>query len=139
MGDRTHAVTDHAMRLLRELAQRRGAFDDPQVRQQWSRVYSMLRIARAHQQRVQAMPESQLSGAERAIDKLLVSANLRALGDLAATILGQELVVNTDQWGTFAWNKWIMGAFGYRIAGGTEEILKTMLAERVLMLPKEGR
>jgi len=139
VGDRTHAVTDHAMRLLRELAQRRGALSDPQVRQQWSRVYSMLRIARAHQQRVQAMPESQLSGAERAIDKLLVSANLRAVGDLAATILGQELVVNTHEWGTFAWNKWIMGAFGYRIAGGTEEILKTMLAERVLMLPKEGR
>lgn len=139
VGDRTHEVTDRALGLLRELAQHRGAFTDPQIRQQWSRVYSMLRIARAHQQRVHALPESELSGAERAIDKLLVSANLRALGELAATILGQELVVNTQQWGTFAWNKWIMGAFGYRIAGGTEEILKTMLAERVLMLPKEGR
>lgn len=139
VGDRTHEVTDHALGLLRELAQRRHAFADPQVRQQFSRVYSTLRIAREHQQRVQSLPESELSGAERAIDKLLVSANLRALGELAATILGQELVVDTGQWGTFAWNKWIMGAFGYRIAGGTEEILKTMLAERVLKLPKEPR
>jgi alkylation response protein AidB-like acyl-CoA dehydrogenase len=139
VGDRNHEVTDRALALLRELARNRGAFADPHVRQQWSRVYSMLRIARAHQQRVQALPESQLSGAERAIDKLLLAANLRALGELAATILGQELVVNSHEWGTFGWNKWIMGAFGYRIAGGTEEILKTMLAERVLMLPKEGR
>ncbi len=139
VGDRTHAVTDHALSLLRELAQRRHAFTDPLIRQQFARVYSTLRIARAHQQRIQALPESELSGAERAIDKLLVSANLRALGELAATILGQELVINTGQWGTFAWNKWIMGAFGYRIAGGTEEILKTMLAERVLKLPKEPR
>ena len=77
--------------------------------------------------------------AEDGLDKLLVSSNLRALGDLAATILGQEFVVNTGQWGTFDWTKWMMGAFGYRIAGGTEEILKTMLAERGLMLPRESR
>ena len=139
VGDRSHEVTDRAIGLLRELAMRTGRFADPHVRQQWSRVYAQLRIARFQQQRVQAIPESQLSGAERAIDKLLVSSNLRDLGDLAATILGQEFVVNTGKWGTFAWNKWMMGAFGYRIAGGTEEILKTMLAERVLMLPKEGR
>jgi alkylation response protein AidB-like acyl-CoA dehydrogenase len=139
VGDRTHEVTDRAIGLLRELGQRTGRIADPQVRQQFSRVYSRLRIARFQQQRVQAIPESELSGAERAIDKLLVSSNLRALGELAAAILEQELVVDSGQWGTFGWNKWIMGAFGYRIAGGTEEILKTMLAERVLMLPRESR
>lgn len=139
VGDRTHEVTDRAIALLRELARRTGRDSDPLVRQQWSRVYTGLRIARFQQQRVQTIPESQLTGAERAIDKLLVSANLRALGDLAATILGQELVVDSGQWATFGWTKWIMGAFGYRIAGGTEEILKTMLAERALMLPRESR
>jgi alkylation response protein AidB-like acyl-CoA dehydrogenase len=138
VGDRTHEVTDRAIGLLRELGQRTGRIADPSVRQQFSRVYSRLRIARFQQQRVQAIPESELSGAERAIDKLLVSSNLRALGELAAAILEQELVVDSGQWGTFGWNKWIMGAFGYRIAGGTEEILKTMLAERVLMLPRES-
>jgi alkylation response protein AidB-like acyl-CoA dehydrogenase len=139
VGDRTHEVTDRAIALLRELARRTGRDGDPIVRQEWARVYSRLRIARFQQQRVQAIPESELTGVERAIDKLLVSSNLRALGDLAATILGQELVVNSGQWGTFGWTKWIMGAFGYRIAGGTEEILKTMLAERGLMLPRESR
>jgi alkylation response protein AidB-like acyl-CoA dehydrogenase len=139
VGDRTHEITDRAIKLLQELAARTGRDGDPLVRQQWSRIYSQLRIARFQQQRVQALPESELTGVERAIDKLLVSSNLRALGDLAATILGQEFVVNTGQWGTFGWTKWMMGAFGYRIAGGTEEILKTMLAERGLMLPRESR
>jgi alkylation response protein AidB-like acyl-CoA dehydrogenase len=139
VGDRTHEVTDRAIGLLRELGQRTGRIADPSVRQQFSRVYSRLRIARFQQQRVQSIPSSELSGAERAIDKLLVSSNLRTLGELAAAILEQELVVDSGQWGTFGWNKWIMGAFGYRIAGGTEEILKTMLAERVLMLPRESR
>jgi alkylation response protein AidB-like acyl-CoA dehydrogenase len=139
VGDRTHEITDRALGLLRELALRTGRMSDPQVRQQWSRVYTQLRIARFQQQRVQTGDPARLSGAERAIDKLLVSGNLRALGELAATILGQQLVADTGEWGTFAWNKWIMGAFGYRIAGGTEEILKTLLAERVLALPKEAR
>jgi alkylation response protein AidB-like acyl-CoA dehydrogenase len=139
VGDRTHEITDRAIALLGELARRTGRDGDPLVRQQWSQVYSRLRIARFQQQRIQGIPESELTGAERAIDKLLVSSNLRLLGELAATILGQELVVDSGQWGTFGWTKWIMGALGYRIAGGTEEILKTMLAERGLQLPRESR
>lgn len=139
VGDRTHEVTDRAIALLRELARRSGRDGDPLVRQEWARVYSRLRIARFQQQRIQGIPESHLLGVERVIDKLLVSSNLRSVGDLAATILGPELVVNSGEWGTFGWNKWIMGAFGYRIAGGTEEVLKSMLAERGLTLPKESR
>jgi hypothetical protein len=84
-----------------------------------------LRIARFQQQRIQGIPESELTGAERAIDKLLVSSNLRLLGELAATILGQELVVDSGQWGTFGWTKWIMGALRLpdrrRHGGDTED------------------
>lgn len=139
VGDRTHEITDRAIAMLDELATRSGRFDDPHVRQDFARIYSRLRIARFQQQRIQQIPDEQLNGAERAIDKLLVSTNLRLLGELAAEILGPQFVVNTGEWGTFNWNKWLMGALGYRIAGGTEEILKTMLAERVLMLPKEPK
>ncbi|MGW5147439.1 acyl-CoA dehydrogenase family protein [Rhodococcus koreensis] len=139
VGDRTHEITDRAIDMLRELAVRHERFDDPLLRQDWARVYSRLRIARFQQQRIQATPESQLSGAERGIDKLLVSSNLRMLGEMAAEILGPAFVANTGEWATFNWNKWMMGALGYRIAGGTEEILKTMLADRVLMLPKEPK
>jgi alkylation response protein AidB-like acyl-CoA dehydrogenase len=139
VGDRMHEVTDRAIGLLRERAVRSGQMNDELVRQEWARVYAQLRIARFQQQRIQSLPEPGLSGAERAIDKLLVSMNLRDIGELATKILDQELIADTGEWGSFEWNKWIMGAFGYRIAGGTEEILKSMLAERVLMLPREPR
>ena len=139
VGDRMHETTNRAIGLLRELAVRSGRISDELVRQEWSTAYTQLRIARFQQQRVASLPQSELSGAERAIDKLLVASNLRALGELARSILGQAVVADTGKWGTFEWNKWSMGALGYRIAGGTEEVLKSLLAERVLGLPRERR
>jgi alkylation response protein AidB-like acyl-CoA dehydrogenase len=41
--------------------------------------------------------------------------------------------------GTFAWSEHLLGALGYRIAGGTEEIQRNIIAERVLGLPREPR
>jgi hypothetical protein len=46
-------------------------------------------------------------------------------------------VADTDEWGTYAWSQFVLGTPGYRLGGGTDEILKNMVAERVLGLPKE--
>jgi alkylation response protein AidB-like acyl-CoA dehydrogenase len=70
------------------------------------------------------------------VDKLLLAGNLRAIGDTAAQMLGPKLVADAGEWGTFAWNSWILGALGYRLGGGTDEVLKNMLAEKALGLPK---
>jgi len=139
VGDRSHEQNARALELLRTLAERAGRLDDPLVREEWTKLYSRLRIARFQQQRMQAVPEGALTGAERAVDKLLLTTNLRLIGELAAELAGPAFVADTGAWGSFGWNRWMMGALGYRIAGGTEEILKTMLAERVLALPREPR
>jgi len=73
------------------------------------------------------------------MDKIMLTTNMRLIGELAAELLGTDFVADNGGWGTFAWNRWMMGALGYRIAGGTEEILKTMLAERVLTLPRDRK
>ena len=52
-------------------------------------------------------------------------------------VLGARLVADTGEWGTAAWGEVVLGAPGYRIAGGTDEILKNIIAERVLGLPRE--
>lgn len=127
VGDRSHEMMARALDLLRT-----RVADDPLAGEDWVRLYSRLRIARFQQQR-----SDDLGGAARAVDKLLLTTNMRLVGELAQELTGPAFAADTGAWGTFAWNRWMMGALGYRIAGGTEEILKTMLAERVLMLPKE--
>jgi acyl-CoA dehydrogenase len=94
-------------------------------------------VARYHQLRMLAVPPERLVGPEGALDKLMVSANLTRLGEAAAALLGSRLVADTGQWGTYAWAAHVLGAPGMRLGGGTDEVLKTMLAERLLGLPRE--
>ncbi|HEX9548154.1 MAG TPA: acyl-CoA dehydrogenase family protein, partial [Acidimicrobiales bacterium] len=53
--------------------------------------------------------------------------------------LGPALVADSGQWGTYAWAEHVLGAPGYRIAGGSDEIQRTIIAERVLGLPADIR
>jgi alkylation response protein AidB-like acyl-CoA dehydrogenase len=48
-------------------------------------------------------------------------------------------MADTGEWGTFAWNDHVLGAPGYRIAGGSDEIQRNIIAERVLGLPGDIR
>ena len=52
-------------------------------------------------------------------------------------VLGQKLVADSGEWGTYAWSEMVLGIPGTRIAGGTDEIMKNILAERVLGLPRD--
>ena len=138
-GDRSHEITARAVQLLWMLAERAGRDQDGLVRDAWAKTYAQVRSARFHQLRMQATPENQLTGAERALDKMLLVANLRAIGELALELLGPSFAADTGEWGTFSWNRWLMGSLGYRIAGGTDEVLRNMVAERVLGLPRGPR
>jgi alkylation response protein AidB-like acyl-CoA dehydrogenase len=138
-GDRSHEIVARATELLWQLAVRSGRDHDPLIRDAWAKLYTNVRAARFQQQRMQATPEEVLTGAERAMDKLLLVNNMRAIGQLALDLLGPRFTTDTGEWGTFNWNKWLMGALGYRIAGGTDEVLRGMLGERVLGLPREPK
>jgi len=137
VGHRSHGQTARALALLRAWAQRDGLAADPLTRQRLADLEVRLRVARYHQQRMQAVPVEQLVGPEGAIDKLMVSANLTRLGEAAGALLGPRLAADTGEWGTFAWAALVLGAPGMRLGGGTDEVLKTMLAERLLGLPRE--
>jgi alkylation response protein AidB-like acyl-CoA dehydrogenase len=136
-GDRSHGMTARAVSLLRALARRDGCSADPIVRQTLADLEIRLRVARYHQQRMQTVPPEALRGPERALDKLMLSANLERIGEVAASLLGPRITADTGTWGTYAWGSWVLGAPGYRLGGGTDEVLKTMVGERLLGLPKE--
>ena len=59
------------------------------------------------------------------------------IGEVAAELLGPRLAADTGEWGTYAWTKHVLGAPGYRIAGGSDEIQRDIIANRVLGLPAE--
>ncbi|GHH25426.1 acyl-CoA dehydrogenase family protein [Streptomyces lanatus] len=78
-------------------------------------------------------------GAEASVGKLYATATMRATTDLVQQLLGPRLAADTGEWGTFAWTEHLLGAPGYSIAGGSDEIQRNILAERVLRLPKEPK
>jgi alkylation response protein AidB-like acyl-CoA dehydrogenase len=81
----------------------------------------------------------QLPGPEMSIAKLSLTNNLRRISDLVGLVLGPRLVADSGEWGTFAWAEFVLGVPGMSIAGGTDEILRNIVGERVLGLPKEPR
>ncbi|WP_158845648.1 acyl-CoA dehydrogenase family protein [Saccharothrix deserti] len=78
-------------------------------------------------------------GAEASVGKLYATETMRRTTDLVLRLLGPRLVADTGEWGTFAWTEHLLGAPGYAIAGGTDEIQRNILSERVLGLPREPR
>jgi alkylation response protein AidB-like acyl-CoA dehydrogenase len=78
-------------------------------------------------------------GAEGSVLKLMWSANLVQVSAVVTELLGPRLVADTGEPGLFSWSEHVLGAPGYRIAGGTEEIQRNIIAERVLGLPRDPR
>jgi alkylation response protein AidB-like acyl-CoA dehydrogenase len=100
-------------------------------------------VARSYVQRLTGMRVAAALGAgkepgpEASIGKLLATDTMARTSEVARMLLGPELTVDSGRWGTWAWSEHVLGAPGYRIAGGTDEIQHNILAERVLGLPKE--
>ncbi|MER5428102.1 acyl-CoA dehydrogenase family protein [Streptomyces sp. NPDC002588] len=78
-------------------------------------------------------------GPEMSVSKLMYGQNLTRAAHFVADVLGPRAIADTGQWGTYAWTELLLATPALRILGGTEEIMKNILAERVLGLPKEAR
>jgi len=126
------------IRRLIALAQHLGVNDDPLVRQEIANTWINLQVARYNNDRALAKIRSgQLPGPELSIAKLSLTQNMTRTAELAAHILGPRITADTGEWGTFAWSRFLLGVPGMRVAGGTDEVMRNILGERVLGLPKE--
>ncbi len=127
------------VRMLTELARHVARDDDPLVRQRLAEVHIVDFLIRKVAQRGADLRKHTGAerGAEGSILKLLGSRQNFRLGELAGELLGPAFTADTGEWGTYEWARFLIGAPGLRIAGGTDEIQHNILGERVLGLPKE--
>jgi alkylation response protein AidB-like acyl-CoA dehydrogenase len=122
------------------LARAMGRLDDPVTRQRLADIVVRTTLQAATVERVaRASAAGERPGPAASLPKLLASDNLTRIGAVATDLLGARIAADTGEWGTFAWTDHLLGAPGYRLAGGTDEVQRTIIAERVLGLPAEAR
>jgi alkylation response protein AidB-like acyl-CoA dehydrogenase len=125
---------------LRALAEHLDATEDRRLRDELARLYSLDRIRDLLAARVAATARAGgMPGPEASLGKLLWTQWMTRAGDVAARMLGPSILADTGEWGTYAWSKHLLGAPGYRIAGGSDEVQRNIIGERVLGLPGEPR
>jgi acyl-CoA dehydrogenase len=123
-----------------EMARSLGRADDPIARQRLADVYIHGAVARYTNMRAMArIKAGQLPGPEMSIAKLSLTLNFQRIANLVSLLLGPRLVADTGEWGTYAWAEFVLGVPGVRVAGGTDEVMRNIVGERVLGLPKEPR
>ena len=102
------------------------------------KVYISYQVAKYTNQRaMDRMKSGQLPGPEMSIAKLALTRNLSRTVEFVSRVLGPRILADTGEWGTYSWNGFVLGIPGMRIAGGSDEVMRNIVAERVLGLPKD--
>jgi len=138
IGGTSGPDTKEIMGLARSL----GAMDDPAFRQalaDWyvaSQGYSLTKF------RTQtALSRGGTPGPESSIGKIITANQLQELSHAAIEMQDHFGIISDPDIAHMeaAFQRAVMWAPGLRIAGGTDEILKNIIAERVLGLPQDVR
>ena len=121
------------------LLRRFGRLDDAAVRDELMRLHCSLVTSRLTRLRAEARRAAgQRPGPEMSMGKIALTNNLAALCHLVSVALGPRLIADTGEPGTYLWAELILGQPGLRLGGGTDEIQKNIVAERVLGLPRDS-
>jgi len=126
-------------RDVADLAARLGRVEDPVVRQEIARLHSRQTIQRWLMFRVRtAVAQGRQPGPEGAVLKLVNSHQVEHLGATLMSVLGPEgMLWHGDAPDGGFWQDVFLFQWSSRIGGGTEDIQRNILAERVLGLPRE--
>ncbi|WP_174550466.1 acyl-CoA dehydrogenase family protein [Nocardia shimofusensis] len=139
---------------VEDLAKRTGAVEDPLLADRIDRAWVGLRVLRAHALRTMAGHGIDESG-QASVAKLLWANWHRGLGELAMAVRGAEGLVAGAAGSTSAaagsgaaaasaddldeWQRLYLFTRADTIYGGSNEVQRNIISERVLGLPREAR
>ena len=126
---------------LAALARATGRAGHPVVRQELSRSYIRSEVLRYLGLRVRtALSRGQMPGPESSVMKLGMSQHVTLNGDLAMAMEGAAgMLQGKDALADGLWQQQFLGQWAMKIGGGTDQIQRNVMGERVLGLPGEPR
>jgi alkylation response protein AidB-like acyl-CoA dehydrogenase len=122
-----------------QLARDMGRDQDPVIRQGLADLYVFAEVQRYTAMRARAAAQQgRQPGPEVSIAKLAASEQARRARDLSMSILGAHgTLIGEDAPADSMFQQLALSVHGSSIAGGTDEIQRNIIGERVLALPKE--
>ncbi|HEY2199014.1 MAG TPA: acyl-CoA dehydrogenase family protein [Mycobacterium sp.] len=121
-----------------ELAKSTGAADDPLIRERLTRSWAGLRAMRSYALATMDVEGGGQAAGKDNVSKLLWANWHRDLGEIAMDVQGKAGLVLTG--GDFdEWQRLYLFSRADTIYGGSNEIQRNIIAERVLGLPREAR
>ena len=133
------AGSSHAVgRTVSALVKHHGTITDPAMRQRVAQAWMNEKVASLTGQRSAARRKAGQAGPEGSVMKLMVSQNAQELQNLALDLEGPhgQAYDADDRWlRNTAWS--FLRIRSRSIAGGTSEVQRNILGERVLGLPQE--
>ena len=131
---------ERELRLLAEVARQTGAAADPLLRNRLGRAWIGLEAMRAHALLTLAADPGEATGTEPSVLKLLWSRWHQELGELAMDVLGApSMVARSAPYDLDEWQRLFLFSRADTIYGGSDEIQRTIIAERALGLPRQAR
>jgi alkylation response protein AidB-like acyl-CoA dehydrogenase len=123
---------EEAVQLLWKTCAGAGLLDDPLVRQRLASAWIEAEIFRLHNARTLArLARGEEIGAESSLVKLFWSEASKRLYDTACDLLGPEALLTSSDWErTFLYSR------ANTIMGGTSEVQRNIIGERILGLPR---
>ena len=121
------------LQALTDLAEANGSARDPVIAERIARAWMGLEVMRSHARRTLGDPSPGVAE----VSKLVWANWHRSLGELAMQVCGQASMLTED--GLDQWQRLFLFTRADTIYGGSNEIQRNIIAERVLGLPREAR
>jgi len=135
--------SDALIRLMGEITSRAGSnpTTDPVLRDRLAEIAVRTHVLQYHAGRIIAkLEKGEIPTAEGSVAKLALGALLDHVANFGIDSQGAHgMLAGEDALAAGQWALAFLGYPGLKIAGGTEEIMRNIIGERVLDLPREPR